>query len=76
MSEGTLKQNNLSISRPAFTNIHVFDFSLKSGSEAIDYGIIVKGLTDEFEGLAPDAGAYEFGLQSWKAGSSLDSSKN
>ncbi|MBT4969716.1 MAG: hypothetical protein HOM80_11985, partial [Bacteroidetes bacterium] len=76
MSEGTLKQNNLSISRPAFTNIHVFDFSLKSGSEAIDYGIIVKGLTDKFEGLAPDAGAYEFGLKSWKAGSSLDYSKN
>ncbi len=38
-----------------------FDFSLKSGSAAIDRGVILPNVTDGFAGSAPDLGALEFG---------------
>ena len=43
-------------------------FRLKPGSPAIDHGQVIKGVTDGFKGKAPDAGAYEFNGQDWKAG--------
>lgn len=38
-----------------------FDFRPKSGSELIDRGMVVAGVTDGYMGDAPDIGAYEFG---------------
>jgi hypothetical protein len=38
-----------------------FDFSLKSGSAAIDRGVVLPNVTDGFTGKAPDLGALEFG---------------
>jgi hypothetical protein len=37
------------------------DFRLRSGSAAIDRGAILPGITDDFNGDAPDLGALEFG---------------
>lgn len=39
-----------------------------AGSEAIDAGQEVAGVTDGFQGKAPDLGAYEFGGPRWTAG--------
>ncbi|MDR0310803.1 MAG: hypothetical protein LBJ21_04375 [Acidobacteriota bacterium] len=37
-----------------------FDFRLKPGSAAIDKGMDLPSITDDFTGNAPDLGAYEF----------------
>ncbi|NLX98125.1 MAG: hypothetical protein GXY83_18345 [Rhodopirellula sp.] len=34
---------------------------LKAGSEAVDAGVVVPSISDQFSGKAPDLGAYEFG---------------
>jgi hypothetical protein len=38
-----------------------FDFTLKPGSAAVDAGVILPGINDDFTGRAPDLGAYEIG---------------
>ena len=40
-------------------NPEVFDFRLKPGSAAIDAGILLPTINDDFSGRAPDLGAYE-----------------
>jgi hypothetical protein len=52
-----------------------FDFRLKPGSAAIDAGILLPTINDDFTGEAPDLGAYEldrplphYGPRSWPAG--------
>jgi hypothetical protein len=45
-----------------------FDFRPTEGSKLIDAGIIMPGLTDSFEGEAPDIGAYEQGGIFWRPG--------
>lgn len=37
-------------------------------SAAIDAGIVIEGITDGYQGKAPDLGAYEFGGPRWVAG--------
>ena len=37
------------------------DFRPKAGSDVIDAGIIIPGITDGYLGAAPDIGAYEYG---------------
>lgn len=44
------------------------DYQLAAGSGAIDTGIILPGINDDFLGAAPDAGAFEFGAPAWEAG--------
>jgi hypothetical protein len=36
-----------------------FDFRLKPGSRAVDAGVLLPSITDDFTGRAPDLGAYE-----------------
>jgi hypothetical protein len=36
-----------------------FDFRLRSGSRAIDAGVALPTINDDFTGKAPDIGAYE-----------------
>lgn len=64
------KQNNLVMAEGAnpFTAENNLDWTLKSGSSAIDFGREIAGITDGFSGAAPDAGAYEFGNDRWLAG--------
>ncbi|MEL6927199.1 MAG: right-handed parallel beta-helix repeat-containing protein [Cyanobacteria bacterium J06600_6] len=38
---------------------------------AIDRGVVIPGITQDYEGKAPDIGAYEKGAPVWRAGSSL-----
>ena len=38
-----------------------FDFQLRPGSAAVDAGIRLPGINDDFTGRAPDLGAYEAG---------------
>jgi hypothetical protein len=38
-----------------------FDFSLRAGSVAVDAGVRLPGVNDDFAGRAPDLGAYELG---------------
>jgi len=45
-----------------------FDFRPKKGASLIDGGIAMPGLTDSFEGDAPDVGAYEYGGIWWEPG--------
>ena len=44
-----------------------FDFRLREGSAAVDAGVRLTGINDDFTGKAPDLGAYEVG----KAGAAL-----
>jgi hypothetical protein len=38
-----------------------FDFRLKAGSKAVDAGVRLPNVNDDFAGKAPDLGAYEAG---------------
>lgn len=42
------------------------------GSKAIDAGVVVAGVTDGFQGAAPDLGAYERGGTLWRPGADWD----
>lgn len=67
--QGTTFSNNLVTQTPNFTNAAGFDFTLTFNSPAIDVGDIIPGFTDGYVGIAPDAGAYEYGLTPWVPGS-------
>ncbi|WP_372772401.1 right-handed parallel beta-helix repeat-containing protein [Mangrovibacterium sp.] len=43
-------------------------FAPMAGSPLIDKGVVVKGITDGFNGSAPDLGAYEVGGEYWVPG--------
>ncbi len=66
--EGTDKQKNLQQSSSYWVDPVNEDFRLASNAPAIDYGRLISGITDDYEGAAPDAGAYEFGGTDWGAG--------
>jgi hypothetical protein len=53
---------------PAYTS--ATDYTVRSGSPAIDAGVPIAGITDGYAGSAPDAGAYESGTATWTAGCS------
>ncbi len=40
----------------------LIDLTLKGGSSAIDQGVFIPNVTDDFTGKGPDLGAYEFGV--------------
>lgn len=61
----SIRSNNLTIDDPLFVNSSSNIFTLKPNSPAIDFGCIIKGITDGFTGKSPDAGAYEFGTTHW-----------
>lgn len=54
-----------------FTDYSNGDFTLKTGSPAIDAGTRFPGITDGFTGTAPDVGAFEDGIKAWTAGATL-----
>ena len=65
---GTDFRNNLTSSNPQFVDSANGNFQLQPESPAIDQGIVISGFTDGYIGLAPDIGAYEFGVPAWTAG--------
>jgi PA14 domain/Right handed beta helix region len=56
---------------PKFSSLANNDFSLQTGSSAIDVGKAIVGITDGFAGAAPDLGALESGKAAFKAGATL-----
>jgi hypothetical protein len=66
------KQNNLTVYNDPFVDRSAKNFQLKPGSAPVDYGRVISGITGTHYGLAPDAGAYEQGGPTWKAGIDWD----
>lgn len=68
--DGSENRNNYYIDREddIWVDWRNLDFRLKPNSGAIDAGVVVDGVTGEFNGAAPDAGAYEYGQERWVAG--------
>ncbi|TWU40150.1 hypothetical protein Q31b_34950 [Novipirellula aureliae] len=54
-----------------FVSAEKGDFRLVKGSAAIDQGIALPVMNGDYQGDAPDLGAYEYGGEEWKAGSDL-----
>ncbi len=54
-----------------FKNPDQFDFRPVNGSPWIDAGTVPEGFNLEFNGKAPDLGAYESGSDPWRAGCDL-----
>ncbi len=69
---GTFFQTNLTTGTPWFVDPENGDFRLLPNSPAIDYGTIIPGITDNYVGAAPDAGAYEYGGEDWTPGSDIE----
>lgn len=69
---GTFFQTNLTNNNPMFVDPQNGNFNLLEDSPAIDYGTHIPGITDDYMGEAPDAGAYEYGGENWVAGSDVD----
>lgn len=69
------KQNNLSENQNPFVNSQAGDFRLKANASPIDYGRVIAGTTDGHKGAKPDAGAYEYSGDAWKAGVTWDITK-
>lgn len=44
------------------------DFRPLPGGPLVDRGVLIPGITDDFQGKAPDIGAYELGGPDWTAG--------
>jgi hypothetical protein len=44
---------------PRFVDLAARDFRLRADSPAVDSGRMISGLTDDFDGAAPDRGRYE-----------------
>ncbi len=65
---GTDITNNLKLDDSPFVDFDNDNFQLQSGSQAIDYGTTMSGITIDFNGSAPDAGAFEDGSDPWMPG--------
>jgi hypothetical protein len=44
------------------------DFRPRADSPLIDAGTVIPGITERFDGRAPDIGAYEYGGENWRPG--------
>jgi hypothetical protein len=62
----SISKNNADYPNP------ILKFTLQPDSLAIDKGVVIPGITEDFIGDAPDIGAYEKGVPIWKAGSTLE----
>jgi len=51
----------ISLPNPPFPQKSVPDLRLKTGSGAIDKGVVIPGINGNYAGAAPDLGAYEAG---------------
>ncbi|GKX28197.1 hypothetical protein SH1V18_06770 [Vallitalea longa] len=64
-------KNNIINQDPNFVNPSNGDLHIESNSVAIDAGMILPNITDNYIGDAPDAGAYEYG-DNWIVGHDFD----
>lgn len=63
----TTASNNLTLD-PQFTDAGAFDFSLQATSPAIDTGVTLAQVTDDYRGVSrPQGSAYDIGAYEWSA---------
>jgi len=67
---GTVGNNFPPSADPKIADALSFDFRLEAGSPALDAGIVIPGITDDYVGSGPDQGPYEFG-ETWRAGATF-----
>ena len=58
-------QNNTSSD---FVNAAAGDFRLSAGSQALNAGVVIAGITTTYTDASPAVGAYEYGQPAWAAG--------
>jgi len=63
---------NFSHKDAKLANIQEYDFSPLPQSPVVDKGTVIEGITKDFQGSAPDIGAYEYGGEKWKPGITWD----
>ncbi|EDY16886.1 Carbohydrate binding family 6 [Chthoniobacter flavus Ellin428] len=68
----TLSNNITSTTNPLFASPATLDFTVQSGSPAVDAGLVESPYTNGYAGTAPDIGAFESTVAPWTAGSPLD----
>lgn len=68
---GCIVKNNIVNRDPDFINPSNGNLQIASDSIAIDAGMVLPNITDNYIGDAPDAGAYEYG-DNWTAGHDFD----
>ena len=73
---GVDTRGNHSYTPADFVDFDNKDFRLASGSGAIDTGIILPGINDDYRGAAPDAGALKHGEEMWAVGRNFASPPN
>ena len=56
---------------PKFVDAGRQNYQLAADSPAVDAGVEVSPYSDGFTGKAPDLGAFEYGKEPWKAGTSI-----
>ena len=54
------QEENSMIANPNFVNFGTENFNLQSNSLAIDAGLVISGLNEDYQGFGPDIGRYEF----------------
>jgi hypothetical protein len=67
---GAIRSNNLNTTTAnvGFVSASTGNYALASNSAAINAGKIIAPYTNGFTGIAPDLGAFEFGVTPWVAG--------
>lgn len=59
---------------PGFADAGSGDYTLDATSDLIDAGVVIPGINDDYEGAAPDVGAYEFAPSLVLSGTPADQS--
>ena len=54
-----------------FINAEKGDFRLREGTDLIDSGEHIPNINDNFSGIKPDMGCYEYGKKTWSCGSNI-----
>lgn len=75
-SIGVDMRGNYDYSASDFANFARGDFRLAQGSGAIDNGIVIRGINEDYLGAAPDAGALEYGEAMWQVGHNFNNAPN
>lgn len=74
---GSAWGNNLyTATNPQFVNANSKNFHLQVTSPAINAGVVITGITDGYNGTAPDIGAYEYNGADWVAGCNFTTPPN
>jgi hypothetical protein len=71
----SVMKNNLSLQHPSESMSGIEDLLMRNSSKAIDAGMHLPGINDEFNNGGPDIGAFESGVEIWSAGHDFKSQR-